>query len=319
MVLSVDGIATPVEGIDDPALARVLAAIVEASRDVSAHVRAGALLPAPDPEGARNVHGEVVHPLDILGTERFVEAFDASNTVAGLVCEELEAPKFFEVAADSNSYTCVLDPIDGTSNADIAITIGSIFGVFPTPHGVRLEGEQPFLRPGSDLVAAGYVLYGSNTVLVLATPDLVQEFTLDAGSGEFRLTRENVRIPQACPYYSVNQGYADRWDPAVRRAVDVAREGRSLRYVGSLVSDFHRDLIRGGVFLYPADSNSPKGKIRVLYEAAVFAYVAAQAGGGASTGHGPVLDLVPASVHERTPLFVGNASAVEAIDQALRS
>lgn len=319
MVLPVDGIATPVQGIDEPALGRVLAAIVEASRDVSAHVRAGALLPAPDPEGAHNVHGEVVHPLDILGTERFVEAFDASDTVAGLVCEELAEPKFFDVASDAPSYMCVLDPIDGTSNADIAITIGSIFGVSPTPADVALEGEQPFLRPGTDLVAAGYVLYGSNTVLVLATPGLVQEFTLDAGAGQFKLTRDNVRIPDGCPYYSVNQGYADRWDPAVRRAVDVAREGRSLRYVGSLVSDFHRDLIRGGVFLYPPDSKSPNGKIRVLYEAAVFAYIAAQAGGGASTGNGPVLDLVPASVHERTPLYVGNASAVEAIDQALNS
>ena len=318
MGLSVEGVATPVEGIDDPALARVLAAVVEASRDVSRHVRAGALLPAPDPRGARNVHGEVVHPLDILGTERFVEAFEASDVVAGLVCEELEAPKFFEVSDRDASFMCVLDPIDGTSNADIAITIGSIIGVFPTPDGVPLEGEEPFLRPGSDQVAAGYVLYGSSTVLVLATPGLVQEFTLDDESGQFQLTRPAVEIPEDCPYYSVNQGYEDRWDPAVRRAVAVARDGRSLRYVGSLVSDFHRDLVRGGVFLYPADSSSPKGKIRVLYEAAVFAYIAAQAGGAASTGSGPVLDLVPDSVHERTPLFIGNASAVEAIDQALR-
>ena len=316
MVLSVNGISTPVEGIDEPALGRVLAAVVEASRDVSAHVRAGALLPAPDPEGARNVHGEVVHPLDILGTERFVEAFDASDTVAGLVCEELEAPKFFDVEAGSPSYLCVLDPIDGTSNADIAITIGSIYGIFPTVDGVQLEGETPFLRPGSDFVAAGYVLYGSSTILVLATPGRVQEFTLDA-SGQYQLTREAVSIPEDCPYYSVNQGYADRWDPAVRRAVEAVSDGRSLRYVGSLVSDFHRDLIRGGVFLYPADSKSPKGKIRMLYEAAVFAYIAAQAGGAASTGTGPILDVTPESVHERTPIFVGNASAVEAIDRAL--
>jgi fructose-1,6-bisphosphatase I len=318
MALLVDGIAAPVAGIDSASLGRVLAAIVEASRDVSHHVRAGALLPAADPEGARNVHGEVVHSLDIIGTERFVEAFDASGTVAGLVCEELAAPKFFDVPDGAESYLCVLDPIDGTSNADIAITIGSIFGVFATPTGVLLEGEQPFLLPGRDFVAAGYVLYGSSTVLVLATSDLVQEFTFDDESRQYRLTRPNVQIPADCPYYSVNQGYAGRWDPAVRRAVDVVREGRSLRYVGSLVSDFHRGLVRGGVFLYPADSQSPNGKIRVLYEAAVFAYIAAQAGGAASTGEGPVLDLVPESVHERTPLFVGNASAVEAIDQALR-
>lgn len=319
MVRSVAGFAGPVEGVDDEAFGRVIAAIAEASRDICGYVRAGTLLAAPDPEGARNVHGEVVHRLDVLGTERFVEAFDASDAVAGLVCEELTDPRFFEVPNGAPSYMCVLDPIDGTSNADIAITIGSIFGVFPTPNGVPLEGEAPFLRSGRELLAAGYVLYGSSTVLVLATPGLVQEFTLDDAGGEYHLSRSAIEIPEECPYYSVNQGYEDRWDPAVRRAVDVAREGRSLRYVGSLVSDFHRDLIRGGVFLYPPDSSSPNGKIRVLYEAAVFAYIVAQAGGAASTGSGPVIDLVPASVHERTPLYVGNASAVEAIDQALRN
>jgi fructose-1,6-bisphosphatase I len=318
MTVGVHGIATPVEGIDDPALGRVLGAIVAAARDVAGHVRAGALLAAPDPEGARNVHGEVVHALDILGTERFVEAFDDSDVVAGLVCEELTAPKFFAVPDPAASYLCVLDPIDGTSNADIAITIGSIFGVFPTPDGVALEGETPFLRPGSELVAAGYVLYGSSTVLVLATKGRVQEFTLDPAGGQFQSTRADVLIPDECPYYSVNQGYADRWDPAVTRAVEVARDGRSLRYVGSLVSDFHRDLIRGGVFLYPADSSSPGGKIRVLYEAAVFAFIAQQAGGAATNGNGPLIDLVPSSVHERTPIFVGNADAIAAIEQALQ-
>ena len=318
MASPVDGIATPVEGIDEPALARVLAAIIRASRDVSGHVRSGALLELPETHGEINVQGEVVHPLDILGTETFVRAFDASNVVAGLVCEELAEPQFYKVDAASPSYLCVLDPIDGTSNADIAITIGSIYGIFPTESGVELSGEQPFLRPGTDFVATGYVLYGSSTVLVLATPGRVQEFTLDDASGEFRLTRADVRIPDVCPYYSVNQGYEDRWDPSVQRAVQAVRQGRSLRYVGSLVSDFHRDLIRGGVFLYPADSKNPNGKIRVLYEASVFAYIARQAGGAAITGAGPVLELVPDSVHQRTPLFIGNAAVVEQIDNALR-
>ena len=317
MASPVEGIATPVEGIDEPALARALAAIVSASRDVSRYVRAGALLQLPETHGEINVQGEVVHPLDILGTQTFVQAFDASDVVAGLVCEELTEPQFYEVDPALPSYLCVLDPIDGTSNADIGITIGSIYGIFPTQPGVELSGETPFLRPGTDLAAAGYVLYGSNTVLILATPGRVQEFTLDDTTGEFRLTRADVKIPEACPYYSVNQGYEDRWDADVQRAVSVVRLGRSLRYVGSLVSDFHRDLVRGGVFLYPADSKSPHGKIRVLYEAAVFAYIAVQAGGAAITGDGEVLELVPDSVHQRTPLFVGNASAIEQIDNAL--
>ena len=319
MALPVDGIAAPVEGIDEPALARVFAAIVHASRETSGHVRRGALLAAPDPGGVTNVHGEVVHRLDILATETFVAAFDASDAVAGLVCEELVEPKFFDVPARQPSYLCVLDPIDGTSNADIAVTIGSIFGVFPTERGVELSGEQPFLRPGSGFAATGYAVYGSSTVLVLATPGLVQEFTLDEASGQFQLTRDDIRIPEACPYYSVNQGYEDRWEPEVREAVRVARQGRSLRYIGSLVSDFHRDLLKGGVFLYPADTDHLNGKIRVLYEAAVFAYIVEQAGGAASTGAGPVLELVPDSVHQRTPLFIGNAMAVQEIDGALRA
>jgi fructose-1,6-bisphosphatase I len=317
MALSVDGIATPVEGIDEPSLCRVLEAIVSASREVAGFVRAGALLELPETDGERNVHGEVVHALDILGTEAFVAALDRSDAVSGLVCEELARPKLFELPADEPGYLVVLDPIDGTSNADVGITIGSIFGIFPDVAG-GLDGEAAFLRPGADLAAAGYALYGSTTVLVLATPGLVQEFTLDVTSGVFRLTRDRIRVPNECPYYSVNQGYEDRWDRGVQRAVRVARDGRSLRYVGSLVSDFHRDLVRGGVFLYPADSSSPNGKIRVLYEAAVFAYIVEQAGGAASTGSGPVIDLVPSSVHERTPLFIGNADVVAAIDEALR-
>jgi fructose-1,6-bisphosphatase I len=318
MASPVEGIATAVEGIDEPALARTLAAIVSASRDVSRHVRAGALIEMPETHSQVNVQGEVVHPLDILGTEAFVREFDASGVVAGLVCEELAEPQFYDVEAGTQSYLCVLDPIDGTSNADIAITIGSIYGIFPMKADVELSDETLFLRPGADLVAAGYVLYGSSTVLILATPGRVQEFTLDDVSGEFRLTRANVRIPEACPYYSVNQGYEDRWDADVQRAVHAVRQGRSLRYVGSLVSDFHRDLIHGGVFLYPADTKNPNGKIRILYEAAVFAYIAQQAGGSAITGRGSVLELVPDSVHQRTPLFVGNALAVEQIGKALR-
>ena len=319
MVESVKGIAAPVSGINNPTLGKVLEAVVAASREVSRSVRAGPLLPEPASPGVRNVHGELVHPLDIVGTERFVEAFAASKVVAGLVCEELDEPKFFEVTNPASSFMCVLDPIDGSSNADIAITIGSIVGVFPTPSQTALEGETPFLRSGSELIAAAYVLYGSSTVLVLATPGLVQEFTLNEESVQFELTRPSIQIPESCQYYSVNQGYENRWNPPVRRAVGVASKNRSLRYVGSLVSDFHRNLIRGGIFLYPDDSQNPDGKIRVLYEAAVFAYIAAQAGGASSTGTVPVLDLIPSSVHQRTPLYIGNATVVDEINEALWS
>ncbi len=317
MGLPVKGIAGSVEGVSSATLARVLAAIVGAATEISGYVRSGALLKTREMHGERNVHGEVVHSLDALGTDTFVSKFVASGVVAGLVCEELVDARIFETEQGEPGYLCVLDPIDGTSNADIAVTIGSIFGIFPSTPDASPVDERSFLRPASDFSLAGYVLYGSSTVLVVATPGRVQEFTLDETTGAFRSTRARVRIPDDCPYYSVNQGYEDRWASEIQGAVRAVREGRSLRYVGSLVSDFHRNLVRGGVFLYPADTTNPEGKIRVLYEAAVFAYIAEQAGGSASTGYEPILSLVPKSVHERSPLFVGNTSAVEQVEHAL--
>jgi len=317
MALTVDGIKLPVKGVDDPSLGLVIEAIVTAAKVISSNVQNGMLIERPDPEGIRNVHGELVHTLDTLGTDTFVKVFKNSQTVAGLVCEELDVETFFDVEDISESYFCVLDPIDGTSNADIAITIGSIFGIFRgTNGGTALDATQ-FLRPAKDFVAAGYILYGSSTLLILATPLAVQEFTLDTARNEFVCTRNSIRIPAECPYYSVNQGYEDLWEDSIKIAVNSIRRERSLRYVGSLVSDFHRDLIRGGVYLYPGDTNNPEGKIRLLYEAAVMSYIAHYAGGSSTNGYTSIFDLVPQSIHQRTPIFIGNSDVIEQIESIL--
>ena len=174
------------------------------------------------------------------------------------------------------------------------------------------------MRPAKDFVAAGYVLYGSSTLLILATPLRVQEFTLDIDTMKFVCTRSSITIPAECPYYSVNQGYEDLWEDNIKTAVNSIKRERSLRYVGSLVSDFHRDLIRGGVYLYPGDTNNPEGKIRLLYEAAVMSYIAHYAGGGSTNGYTSIFDLQPTSIHQRTPIFVGNSNVIEQIESILR-
>ncbi|MBG93251.1 MAG: fructose-bisphosphatase class I [Chloroflexi bacterium] len=318
MPLIIEGIKSPIEGVDDASLAPVLEAIVAAAKLISNNVQNGALIERLDSEGVRNVHGELVHTLDTLGTNTFVEFFKDTQVVAGLVCEELETETFFNVEDISESYFCVLDPIDGTSNADIAITIGSIFGIFKGTNGDSTLDATQFLRPAKDFVAAGYVLYGSSTLLILATPMKVQEFTLDIAKMEFVCTRSSLSIPVECPYYSVNQGYEDFWEDNIKDVVHSIKKGRSLRYVGSLVSDFHRDLIRGGVYLYPGDVNNPEGKIRLLYEAAVMSYIAHYAGGSSTNGYTSIFDLQPKSIHQRTPIFVGNSNVIEQIESILR-
>lgn len=320
MRVNVNGFERPVRGISD-ASSSILAAIACAAIATARTIREGQLRPpSRDVVSERNVHGEVVHRLDRFATERFRTALAASGVVLGLAAEELDEPVYFDIDHDdgSPSFLCVLDPIDGTSNADVAITIGSIFGVLLAhdTHGTQ-RGEEPFLRPASDLVACGYVLYGSATVLVLATDLGVDEFTLDDATGVFCLTRENMRFPDECPHYSVNYGYETKWSPKVRTAVRDAARGRSLRYVGSMVADFHRDLSRGGVFLYPPEDGRSTGKIRLLYEAGILAFIADRAGGYASTGEGPVLTVRPAAVHQTTPFFVGNATVVRNIERTI--
>jgi fructose-1,6-bisphosphatase I len=223
-------------------------------------------------------------------------------------------------------YVVVMDPLDGSSNIDVNISIGTIFGVLRK--GDATVGAEPsdFLRPGRDLLAAGYVLYGSSTMLVITTGlGGVHGFTYDPTVGEFFLSHENIRIPERGSTYSINEGNSARWTEEVKRwnawiKEEDKAEGRPYgsRYVGSLVADAHRTLLKGGIFAYPADKKSANGKLRLLYEANPFAFVFEAAGGSASTGRERILDIVPKALHERVPLILGSPRDVEVFEQFVR-
>ncbi|MCH8226679.1 MAG: fructose-1,6-bisphosphatase, partial [Chloroflexi bacterium] len=261
-----------------------------------------------------NVQGEIVQRLDKASSDIFVETLSASGQVAAIGCEEIERPVIVEGDA-GGGFIVLMDPLDGSSNIDVAVSIGSIFGIWQKRPGETVNDDS-LLRPGNEQVAAAYVVYGSSTVLVLATKNNVCGFTLDSGSGdsgsgEFALTHPNIRIPVECPYYSTNEGNNKVLDEPTQKAIALLRNKYSLRYVGSLVADFHRNLLKGGIFAYPADQNRKDGRLRLMYEANPLGYVAEQAGGAASTGYERIMDIVPTQLHQRTPLILGNKDVVE--------
>ena len=266
--------------------------------------------------GSVGHHGDEVKRLDAFANDAFARAVGGTGLAAALVSEEMEEPLLPAGKASAKAdYVVCFDPIDGSSNIEVDVTVGTIFSIRKRIDASRAPRMEDLLRPGKDLLAAGYVLYGPASVLVLATATGVDVYTQDPGSGDFLLTDCGVQAPPRGPHYSVNEANSGRWEPPARRLVERLRAGevgelRSARYVGSLVADFHRTLIKGGLFCYPGEAKKPEGKIRLLYEAAPLAYVAERAGGAASTGRGPVLEVVPKAVHERTPLFIGGRDDV---------
>ncbi len=295
---------TKYDGLD-----AVIGSIADGARQLQHQVRAAGLAGVLGATDEINVQGEIVQRLDSAGSELFVEVLSNSGRVAVVGSEELEKPVIVG-DGERHNYIVLMDPVDGSSNIDVAVSIGSIFGIWRRNAGEPVT-EASLLKPGSEQVAAAYVIYGSSTVLVTATRNSVQAFTLDDASGEFGLTHPDIRIPDKCMYYSTNEGNFTRWDEATQRAVVGLRDTYSLRYVGSLVADFHRDLLKGGVYLYPGDRKSPQGKLRLMYEANPLGFVAEQAGGSASTGREPILEIKPEKLHQRTPLILGNRDVVE--------
>ena len=290
-------------------LGAVVGAIEDGARQLQHQVRAAGLADVLGATGEINVQGEMVQRLDSAGSDIFVEVLRNSGRVAAVGSEELEKPVI--VGQDEkHSYIVLMDPVDGSSNIDVAVSIGSIFGIWRRNVGEPVT-EASLLRPGNEQVAAAYVIYGSSTVLVTATRNSVQAFTLDAASGEFGLTHPDIRIPDDCQYYSTNDGNFKRLEEATQRTVIALRDTYSLRYVGSLVADFHRNLLKGGIFLYPGDRKSPEGKLRLMYEANPLGFVAEQAGGAASSGRQRIMDIQPEKLHQRTPLILGNRDVVE--------
>ena len=303
-----DYVAGSFKGSELDGLDAVISAIAEGSAHVHSQVQAAALADALGTTGETNVQGEIVQRLDKSSSDTFVDVLNGCGLVAVIACEEIEDPV---IAGDSNlhEYIVLMDPLDGSSNIDVAVSIGSIFGIWRRNPGEEVNNDS-LLKPGSEQIAAAYVVYGSSTVLVIATHSNVQGFTLDPETGNFVMTHPNLKIPDQCPYYSTNEGNFGNLDANTRQAIMNLRNSLSLRYVGSLVADFHRNLLKGGIFLYPADKGRPNGRVRLMYEANPLGFVAEQAGGSASTGSERILDILPKELHQRTALIIGNADFV---------
>ncbi|MDX1413416.1 MAG: class 1 fructose-bisphosphatase [Candidatus Promineifilaceae bacterium] len=268
--------------------------------------------------GKANVQGETQQKLDIFADDVMYRMCDHTGRLCAMVSEEREEMVQIPPEFEKGSYVLVHDPLDGSSNIDVNVSIGTIFGVYRCVDWKQRGRLEDVLQPGRNLVAAGYVLYGASTMLVYSSGQGVHGFTLNPELGEFLLSHPNLRLPQPPRYYSVNGSYYHRWSPGVKAylgwlqgQIEGDNPELSSRYIGSLVADFHRNLLRGGVFCYPAESKRPQGKLRLLYEASPLAYLIEQAGGYASDGYGPILDIVPESIHQRVPLFIGNRSLVE--------
>jgi len=295
----------------------LLSAITLATKIISSQVRQAGLIDVWGEHGSTNVQGEKVQKLDIMANDTLKKTLGYRNTVGIIASEEDNEPRVLkEVDKNQGKYIVMFDPLDGSSNIDVNVSVGTIFTVWANPPEIE-DTAQSVLQPGSKQVAAGYVVYGSSTVLVYTTGQGVHMFTLDPEYGAYLLVRENITIPNHLPQYSCNEAYYHTFPSTYQRYLAWAKtEGDfSSRYVGSLVADFHRILLKGGVYLYPPTEKNPEGKLRLMYEANPLAMIAEQAGGKASTGKGRVMDVVPTDVHDRTPLIIG---ASKNVDEVLR-
>jgi fructose-1,6-bisphosphatase I len=270
--------------------------------------------------GAFNVQGEEVAKLDDFANAAIVRLNQYTGRLGAMASEEL--PDFIPIPDEypAGRYVLVFDPLDGSSNIDYSVSIGTIFAILrrKTSQGTPATIKD-FLQPGRNIVAAGYFLYGPSTMMVYSTGDGVHGFTLDQTVGEFLLTHPNIRIPARPKFYSVNQGYERDWAREIQEYTHYLQsQNLSLRYIGSLVADFHRNLLGGGVFYYPADTRDPakpRGKLRLLYEAAPLAFLAEEAGGAASDGRRPILDIEPTELHQRTPLYIGDKGLIDLLEE----
>ena len=309
--------------------------IALAAKIISREVNMAGLIDVLGRTGDTNVQGEAVQKLDIFAQEAMVKAMDHAGHLCCMVSEEEEGIIPIPERFDIGPYVLLFDPLDGSSNINVNVSIGTIFSVHHrrSPRG-RPGTLEDCLQKGWDQLAAGYVVYGSSTMLVYTTGARhgAHGFTLDPSIGEFLLSHPYIRIPKPpAKVYSVNEAYYARWSRGQQRLVDHFRGvnrgegdggsdgGFKSRYIGSLVSDFHRTLLQGGVFMYPPDSSAPEGKLRILYEAAPLALVCEAAGGRASNGARNILDLEPKGLHDRTPLYLGSASLVRLAEQYLEN
>ena len=292
-----------------------------AGKMIAAQTRRAGLLDILGYHGSVNIQGEQQRTLDVYADEVVIGLNNRTGRLCAMASEEQEDWIPIPDQYPKGNYVMVYDPLDGSSNIDINVSIGTIFGIFHTVDETRRGRLEDCLQPARNMIAAGYILYGTSTMLVYSAGQGVHGFTLDPELGEFLLTHENLRFPETPTYYSLNLGAYPYWTPGERRYADwlntLKTPRLSQRYIGSLVADFHRNLLYGGIYVYIGEDKYPEGKIRLLYEAGPIAFLAQQAGGYASDGKRSLLDIVPITLHQRTPIFVGNTSLVRKAEEII--
>ena len=295
--------------------------VARACKSISIAVGKGALGGVLGSAGTENIQGEVQKKLDVLSNEILLEANEWGGHLAALASEEMDDPHPIPHRYPKGEYLLVFDPLDGSSNIDVNISVGTIFSVLRCPAGVTEAGADAFLQPGTQQVAAGYAVYGSSTVFVLTLGEGVHAFTLDREFGGFVLTQRDMRIPGDTREFAINMSNQRHWDAPMQRYIDELLAGKdgprgadfNMRWVASMVADVHRILTRGGIFIYPRDAKAPgqPGKLRLMYEANPMALIVEQAGGAATNGLRRILDIVPKALHERVAVFLGSRNEVE--------
>jgi fructose-1,6-bisphosphatase I len=296
--------------------------VARACKGISIAIGKGGIAGVLGSAGSDNVQGEVQKKLDVISNEYLLEANEWGGHLAAMASEEMELPHAIPNRYPKGEYLLLFDPLDGSSNIDVNISVGTIFSVLRCPEGMTPD-EKAFLQPGTQQVCAGYAVYGPTTLLVLALPDGVSVFTLNREMGSFVLTQENVRIPDETREFAINASNARYWEAPVKRYVDELLAGKdgprgedfNMRWVASMVADVHRIMTRGGVFLYPIDekTRAQGGKLRIMYEANPMAYIVEKAGGAATDGRRRILDIVPERLHQRVAVVLGSKNEVERI------
>jgi fructose-1,6-bisphosphatase I len=304
-------------------LSNLLYDIALAAKIINSHVRMAGLADILGTEGGINVQGEVVQKLDEFANDTLKYTLLKTGRACLLASEEDEEPIPIPEGYQAGKYTILFDPLDGSANIDVNVSIGTIFSIQRRLSTAGPGELRDVLQPGRNQAAAGYIIYGSSTMMVYSAGQGVHGFTYDPTIGEFLLSHPDIRTPEVGKYYSVNESNFPRWTPKVQTVVkrwkgtEGGGEVKNSRYIGSLVADFHRNLLAGGVFAYPADAKSPHGKLRLLYECAPLAFLCEQAGGYASDGTRNILDIQPTALHQRSPLFIGSRLDVTAAEAVL--
>ena len=298
--------------------------IATACKSISHDVQRGGLIGVLGTAGSENVQGETQKKLDVISNQILIKSLEWTGHLAAMASEEMEDIYPIPERYPQGKYLLLFDPLDGSSNIDINVSVGSIFSVLRLPEGTKNPSIKDFLQPGTQQVAAGYALYGPSTMLVFTTGNGVNGFTLDPGVGEFILTHADLRIPVETQEFAINASNRRFWEPPVERYIAECLKGVegprgknfNMRWVASMVAEVHRILVRGGVFMYPKDAREPgkAGKLRLLYEANPMSFIVEQAGGASSTGHERILDIRPTTLHQRVPVILGSKSEVAVIN-----